>query len=205
LLKKRLHLTPSEGGLGLFNIKDFLHAQRCTWIKRSIDLTEPWKALLYISNYGRIFNCKSKNINKLEYPVCHNISESFEQFSNAFTVTNENFLNSYIFESSKITLDVETRETLSNLFANNYFACNAFRIYRLRYCGFYDDNGFPISSERILENTGVELTQLQIFRFRNACMVAKMRYKKKMKNSNKWLGSRLSLTDIKREVVTYGS
>jgi hypothetical protein len=58
IAKKRLYLTPSEGGLGLFNISDFLRAQRCTWIRRSIDLSEPWKAQIYISNHGCIFNCK---------------------------------------------------------------------------------------------------------------------------------------------------
>jgi hypothetical protein len=91
-------------------------------------------------------------------------------------MTNENFKESYIFDNSKITLDLDTREILSrDLFADNYFARNAQSIYRLRYCDFYDDNGTLISADQILANTGVELTQLQIFRFRGACMSAKLR------------------------------
>ncbi len=60
IAKKRLYLPPSEGGLGLFNISDFLDAQRCTWIKRSADLSEPWKAHIFISNYCCLYNCKAK-------------------------------------------------------------------------------------------------------------------------------------------------
>jgi hypothetical protein len=36
--KKRLYKPVKEGGLGLFKIPNFLHAQRCAWIKRSLSL-----------------------------------------------------------------------------------------------------------------------------------------------------------------------
>jgi hypothetical protein len=101
----------------------------------------------------------------LEYPVCHIISKSFERISNAFTTTNENFKKAYIFDNGKITLDVDTRETLSsNLFTNNYFMQFAPNIYRLWYCDFYDDNRDLISSETIAHNTGLVLTPVQIYR-----------------------------------------
>ncbi len=62
ITKKRLYLSPSEGGLGLFNIREFLAAQTCVWVKRSRDLSEPWKVLIYNSNYGCtcIYNSKAK-------------------------------------------------------------------------------------------------------------------------------------------------
>jgi hypothetical protein len=186
IAKKRLYLSPSDGGLGLFNISDFLDAQRCTWIRRSADLSEPWKAHIYVCNHCCLYNCKSKNIEKAEFPVCHNIVRSFEQFSNAFTATNENFKESYIFDNSKITLDLDTRDILSkDLFEENFFVRNAQNIYRLRYCDFYDDNGTLINANQILAITGVELTQLQIFRFRGACMTAKIKLKKKSDKQQK--------------------
>ncbi len=40
IAKKRLYTLPEHGGLGLFNINDFLDAQRCSWIKRSLNLNE---------------------------------------------------------------------------------------------------------------------------------------------------------------------
>ncbi len=66
IAKKRLFLSVEGGGLGLFPVKDFLDAQKCAWIKRCNDLSEPWKLIIYISNFGCLFNSKSKNINKTE-------------------------------------------------------------------------------------------------------------------------------------------
>ena len=48
IAKKRLYLTPKEGGLGLFDIPTFLHAQRCAWVKRSTLLDEHWKVQLML-------------------------------------------------------------------------------------------------------------------------------------------------------------
>jgi hypothetical protein len=59
--KKRLYATPKEGGLGLFDLNTFLHAQKCAWIKRCLALDEQWKVQLYINNFGNVLNCKSKN------------------------------------------------------------------------------------------------------------------------------------------------
>jgi hypothetical protein len=43
IAKKRLYLCPKDGGLGLFEIPIFLHAQRCAWVKRCLTLDEQWK------------------------------------------------------------------------------------------------------------------------------------------------------------------
>jgi hypothetical protein len=74
IAKKRIYQTPENGGLGLFDINHFLGAQKCVWVKRSVDLTEPWKVILYINNFGKLFNIKARNINRAEYPICHEIS-----------------------------------------------------------------------------------------------------------------------------------
>ncbi len=80
IAKKCLYLTPSEGGLGLFNISDFLDAQRCTWIRRSTDLSEPWKAQIYIRNHCCLYNCKSKNIDKLSFQSVITLLEVLSNF-----------------------------------------------------------------------------------------------------------------------------
>jgi hypothetical protein len=100
--KKRLYLSPEHGGLGLFDLRDFLDAQKCSWIKRSIDLNEPWKVLLYVSNFGCVFNCKKFNVNAAEYPICNQLCTSYEKFCNAFTAINENFQKIFIFENERI-------------------------------------------------------------------------------------------------------
>jgi hypothetical protein len=97
IAKKRLFLSVEDGGLGLFLVKDFLDAQKCTWIKRCKDLSEPWKLVIYISNFGCLFNSKPKNNNKNEFPICFSICSSFERVADAFTATMENYNKSYIF------------------------------------------------------------------------------------------------------------
>jgi hypothetical protein len=32
---ERVYLAPEKGGLGFFNLKDFLGAQKCTWLLRA--------------------------------------------------------------------------------------------------------------------------------------------------------------------------
>ena len=117
IAKKRLYLSPDNGGLGLFEINNFLCAQKCTWVRRSIDLSETWKVILYTCNFGNLFNIKARNINSIEYPICHEISKCFEKFSDMFAATAENFRSSYIFECKKFTLNLDDATTLKKLSA----------------------------------------------------------------------------------------
>jgi hypothetical protein len=65
-----------------------------------------------------------------------------------FTAFNENYKECYIYENSRITLDLDTRDMLSrDMFSDNFFTRNASGIFRLRYCDFYDANGTLIESE----------------------------------------------------------
>jgi hypothetical protein len=180
IARKRVYLTPEQGGLGLFNLKNFLDAQKCAWIKRSRDLSEPWKILLYVSNHGNLHNVKGNNINSEEYPICHSISRSFENFTNMYAKANENFMDSFIFDSKIFTLGLENREYLSRNHCDNiFFSENSYNLYKLKYSNFYDNQGNIIGIDEIRETTGVMLTELQIFRCRGVCTTAKIRYKKK--------------------------
>jgi hypothetical protein len=124
IAKKRLYKTPEDGGLGLFDIRDFLDAQKCAWLKRSLNLNEPWKVRLYIGGFGNLFNTKSQNICGIEFPISYDLCKSFERVSNAFTTSNENYRRCYIFENPKITLHLESRATLSKSMFNADFLNN---------------------------------------------------------------------------------
>jgi hypothetical protein len=183
IARNRLFKSPADKGIGLFDITDFLDAQKCTWIQRSIDLTEPWKVLLHCCNFGNLYNSKARNVNSLEYPTFHGICASYERMMNFFTSANENFKMAYIFENSRITKTLETHDVISrSMFSADFFRANADKLYKLKYCNFYGDGGGVISREQILETTGLDLTVLQYFEIRNACCVAKVRFNKKEKN-----------------------
>ncbi len=122
IAKKRLYTLPEHGGIGLFNIDDFLDAQRFSWIKRSLNLNEQWKIILFASNFGNVYNAKSRNINVFEYPICHEICKSYEKMLENFTTVNENYKYCYIFENGKLTIDLTSRETLNwDGFTNEFF------------------------------------------------------------------------------------
>jgi hypothetical protein len=162
IAKKRLYKHPTLGGLGLFDLKDFLDSQKCAWIKRSLNLNEVWKILIYTANYGRIFNCKARNINRFEYPLIYEIVASYERVSNVFTTQNENFLNCYIFENKKITINVESKLMVNrSLFGENFFSTNSYILYGLRYRDFYDNLGNQIQTNTVRDNLGINIQWAQ--------------------------------------------
>jgi hypothetical protein len=97
-----------------------------------------------------------------------------------FVKYNENFRDSYIFESKTFTLGLDSKEYLNrNHFDNLLFTENSYKLYKLRYSNFYSNQGNLIGFNEIRENTGLLLTELQIYRCRGGCSTAKIRYSKK--------------------------
>jgi hypothetical protein len=119
--KKRLYRPVDQGGLGLFDINIFLDAQRCAWIKRSLDLDDHWKVQLYINNFGLIFNSKGLHSCIMNSPTLHSISRNFENFSNAFTSYNENFRKAYIVENPRMSRAVDSRDYIKKIFSMQIF------------------------------------------------------------------------------------
>ncbi len=156
IARNRLFKPPAEGGIGLFNIPDFLDSQKCAWIRRSTDLSEPWKVILYLSNFGCVYNCKSRNIVQEEYALLHGICMSYEKMLCFFTVANENFTKCYIFENAKITKALDSREQLSrSLFPLEFFTADASKLYKLKYSNFYTEGGVLLTRDQKRDTTGL--------------------------------------------------
>jgi hypothetical protein len=98
-----------------------------------------------------------------------------------YAKANENFMDSFIFDTKMFTLGLENREYLNrNHFDNRFFSENSYNLYKLKYSNFYDNQGNIIEIGEVRETTGLMLTELQIFRCRGVCTTAKIRYKKKV-------------------------
>ncbi len=161
---------------------------------------------MYKGGFGNLFNVKSQNICKNEFPISHGLCKSFERVSNAFTTCNENFRRCYIFENAKITQHLESQTILSKkLFTEDFFEQNAARLYKLIYNDFYDDEDNLIPVDIINENMGLHLSLLHIFRIRGACTVAKTKFKKKRVNIKRHQELSILYCVKKRAVVTYGN
>jgi hypothetical protein len=180
IAKKRLYLAPEHGGLGLFDIDNFLDAQKCSWIKRSVSLNEPWKVILYVRNFGVVFNSKKRNITVDEYPICNQICASYEKFLNAFTTANENYRKIFIFENEKIATELGGRESFSRLlFQPEILNQYSSKLYQLRYMDLFDEDDNFLNIQQIRDRTSIDFTPLQVFHLRNVCWVARTRYNKK--------------------------
>jgi len=91
--KDRRYLPPKHGGLGLFELKTFLSAQRCSWIKRAYcSPIDNWRFdLKKMAPGGDISTLRLFDVNKDENPILYNIVESFSIFHHAFTLYGKNY------------------------------------------------------------------------------------------------------------------
>jgi hypothetical protein len=97
-----------------------------------------------------------------------------------FAATAENFRSSYIFECKKFTLNLDNATTINrNHYSDEFFRNNASKLYKLKYCNLYAENGTVIQSDQVREITGLNLTEVQLFQLRGMCITARTRYKKK--------------------------
>jgi hypothetical protein len=99
IASKRLFLPVTMGGLGLFELDAFLAAQKCSWIHRAVDLNDRWKLILHFKSNGNITNIRSSFIDQSALPTLFGIVSSYEKFLAGFTIHNENFWGSPLFEN----------------------------------------------------------------------------------------------------------
>jgi hypothetical protein len=69
--RSRICLPTDCGGLGLFNLEEFLTAQQCTWVLRANkSLRDNWRYDLYRLSSGNCLSVSEKIINKNTHPFC---------------------------------------------------------------------------------------------------------------------------------------
>jgi hypothetical protein len=112
IAKSRFSREIEMGGLGLFDLKTFLEAQKIAWVKRSRTLDDWWKISLYSKCYGTVFNIRSNNIDAHGLPCLHTIVTGYENFMFNLTKKNENFRDAFIFRNNALTLGLRDNRVL---------------------------------------------------------------------------------------------
>jgi hypothetical protein len=169
----RLYLPPENGGVGFFCIKDFLDAQRCTWLFRAKKLcNDNWRHDLHAlaPNQDPLL-IRSSDINKNVNPVLYGIVESYERFYCFFSGQGRNYRQSFIFENS-IFKDPASGMCITKLFFGNntYDRCkNVIR--SLTYDACHNNLGFKTIAN--FSQEGLHLNLAQWMRLRNICLVTK--------------------------------
>ena len=98
----RFFKHPSEGGIGLFEIRSFLTAQKSNWIKKAQKLDDHWKLRIYSKSYGNIFNLRSIGFDIESDPIITGIVKAYEIV--LFEHSAKNIKKTYIYENPHFTI-----------------------------------------------------------------------------------------------------
>jgi exonuclease III len=99
--RERLYLPAKCGGIGMFDLKIFLQAQRCAWISRAHRLRiDNWRhELAALSPQFCITNIRTCDIDHTQNPILYGIVESYEHFLGKFAGVKMKFLTLQFLET----------------------------------------------------------------------------------------------------------
>jgi len=100
IAKKKLYLPVNEGGLGLINLKDYITALQCSWVKRVTQhWCDNWRYDIMEKCYGNPCLINGNTFNDTENPILSNIGKSFGKFKNEYYKKDKNYLKAFIFKN----------------------------------------------------------------------------------------------------------
>jgi len=98
--KSRLYLPPEQGGIGLFDLKNFIAGLQTSWVKRAVStINDNWKCTLSDLGNGDPTRCELGLNNPDVGPALHNIILSFSKFKTAYNTHSGNYALIPIFEN----------------------------------------------------------------------------------------------------------
>ncbi len=94
---KRISLPCEQGGLGLFDLENFLTAQQAGWVlKAKKSSRDNWRAKLRNLCYNNVLCAGPSLISKQANPILHSLSTSFERIRIAHDSLHSNFTEACI-------------------------------------------------------------------------------------------------------------
>jgi hypothetical protein len=141
--KKRITLPQEKGGLGLFDVNNFLTGQQPGWIfKAHKSSRDNWRAKLRAMSFGNVLCTGPKLFPKKHNPILHGLASSYEIFrlshdrlhSNcirAFIINNQIFVreqgNRELLDFNYLEMDERVANKLSSMTAMNFFNVNGLK------------------------------------------------------------------------------
>jgi hypothetical protein len=119
----RRYLKPEQGGLGLLNIRDFLIAQKCTWIKRAASNTiDNWRlTLMCNAPGGKILNIRACDLDPGEHLILRELAWAYEFFHGCFSLQDNNHTKNSIFQNAAfIRSKYDNMPLDANFFGKNF-------------------------------------------------------------------------------------
>ena len=169
IAKSRLYTSAKNGGLGLFDLRQFISALQSTWIKRAYqNCNDNWKFDLRQMCNGNILNINKTTETQNCGPLLGNIIKSFNLFQDKFTLTGKNFLKTIILGNEKFGYG----RNMANKFTLDFFGNEIPNgqkniIEKLTWGDLTKDNTDFETKLGILGKTGLILSQLQYNNLKN--------------------------------------
>jgi hypothetical protein len=113
IAKSRVFLRTEAGGLGLFNVQNFLDSQTCSWVRRCRKADQDWKVRLLSAGTGNIYRINPDVWEEGQYPVLKNIAAVFAKFTGNFTKTNTNYKKAYLLNNTALTIGTRSKVSLT--------------------------------------------------------------------------------------------
>jgi len=196
IASNRFFKSPSEGGLGLFDLPKFLTAQKCSWVKRALTGNNNWKIKLQNAGNGTIFNQDPLKIQAGEYGILRGISSSFKKFASEYLKINNNYASAYIFNNDVFTLSRARMCPLTNEYFGNLWPAYEMEISCLKFNHFVGADGYK-SFDEVRDTTGIPITDQKIVGLRGLCDIANERYKNLGEN-NATMNLTMYVTNIRK-------
>jgi hypothetical protein len=141
IAKKRLYLPSCEGGLGLINLKNFITALQCTWVKRVTQhWGDNWRFDLKAKCYGNPLIANDKTFPLAENPILFNIGKSFGNFAQEFYGIEDNYKKAFIFKNPLFRRGRKDNCLLCERFFGNNFG-ELCKIAKLKFEDFFTQRG----------------------------------------------------------------
>jgi hypothetical protein len=112
LAKKRVFLPIKLGGLGLFDVKNFLDAQKCSWLRHCKIIDQNWKLVLANSGSGNLFNVTEKEIDREINLIPYEIARAYRSLIVKFTGKDHNYMEAFILNNEALPVSVRRKDPL---------------------------------------------------------------------------------------------
>jgi hypothetical protein len=181
---RRIYLPVDKGGVGFFNLGNFLAAQRTTWLLRAAKKRiDNWRYDLHvIAPLNNPLLIRSSDINANRHPILHSICESYEKFYSEFCYCDENYKLGYIYDNNAFR-DPETGQRIGkNFFGNDFYDQHTNAIRSLNFNDCFSNLGFKTMRE--FAGIGLPLTPAMWMRIRNTLLHFKANHVQKNVKTN---------------------
>jgi len=178
LSKKRFLMQPEDGGLGLFEVGQFLRAQHCSWIRRAlVNIDDYWKHCMWLASEGNILYCNESAFSKERSPVIFNILKGYNDWLPNFWKFNENFRDARIIDNETLSLQRNTNIKITLDFFQDYLPGNKVTVNKLTLSSIHNGDRF-VSIDEFVANTGIAISQRKLTALRGVFETAEIRYRK---------------------------